>query len=81
MKPKFYLIQRGDSANENILHVFDDAEARAAATCDMIYGQKPDQLDPDSLRGWKLYREELEDSGYVEFEGDPGLEWFTAITA
>jgi hypothetical protein len=76
---KFYLLQRGDSHNENTLHAFDTAEARDAKTKELIYGDG--ELCPDEQRGLGLYLEELRDSGSVEFEGDPGLEWFTAHPA
>ncbi len=42
----------------------------------VIYGDG--ELSPDEQRGLALYLEELREDGSVEFEGDPGLEWFTA---
>ena len=78
---KFYILERGHLHTENTLHTFDTAEARAAKTAELIYGEKPDELDPDARRAWHLYCAELEETGSVEFEGDPGLEWFTASPA
>ena len=76
---KFYLLQLGHSHSENTLHAFDTAEARAAKSKELIYGDG--ELCPDDQRGLALYLEELRDSGSVGFEGDPGLEWFTAHPA
>jgi hypothetical protein len=76
---KFYLLQKGHSHSENTLHVFDTAEERDAMTKELIYGTG--ELCPDDQRGLALYLEELREDGSVEFEGDPGLEWFTATPA
>ncbi len=76
---KFYLLERGHSHSENTLHAFDTSEARDAKTKEVIYGDG--ELSPDDQRGLGLYLEELRDSGSIEFEGDPGLEWFTAHPA
>lgn len=75
---KLFLLQLGHSHSENSLHVFDTAEERDAKTCEVIFGEKLADLDPNDSRSWGLYRQELNDSGSVEFEGDPGLQWFTA---
>lgn len=75
---KFYLVQRREEA-PHVLHAFDTAEQRDAMTKELIYGTG--DLCPQERRGLDLYLEELRDTGSVEFEGDPGLEWFTAIPA
>lgn len=74
---KFYLLQKGHSHSENALHVFNTAPERDAKTIECIFG--PDGLcAQNDAEAWDKYREELNDTGSVEFEGDPGLVWFTA---
>lgn len=77
---KYYILERGEDLNRNTLHVFDDALARAIKTCELIYGYPPDELDAESLDGWKKQEEELDEDGRTDFEGDPNLEWFTAFS-
>jgi len=76
---KFYLLQKGHTHNENTLHVFDTAAARDGVTIKLIFGH--DLENQEEAQCWDAYREELNDTGSVEFEGDPGLEWFTAVPA
>lgn len=75
---KYYLLQKGHSHSENTLHVFNTAEDRAFKTCELIFGKGPALLDSDELRSWRAYHEEISFDGSLSFEGDPGLEWFTA---
>ncbi len=76
---KYYCLQHGHSHSENTLHAFDTVQERDVATAEMIFGKDND--GPDELRQWELYKAELNDTGSLEFEGDPGLEWFTAHPA
>jgi hypothetical protein len=76
---KFYLLQYGHSHSENTLHAFDTEAERDAKTKELIYGDG--ELCPHDQRGLALYLEELREDGSVCFEGDPGLEWFTAQPA
>lgn len=74
---KFYLLQRGHSHSENTLHAFDTAPQRDGKTIECIFGLEGLTTQNDA-EAWAKYREELNDTGSVEFDGDPGLEWFTA---
>ena len=76
---KYYLLERGHAYNENTLHAFDSAPERDAKTIEVIFGA--DLGNQDEAECWDKYREELNDTGSLEFEGDPGLEWFTAWPA
>ncbi len=76
---KFYLLQRGHSDKENALHAFDTAAERDAATIKCIFGA--DLSGQDEAEQWDKMREELNDRGSLSFEGDPGVEWFTATPA
>lgn len=78
MKPtlKYYLLEKGHSHAENTLHTFDSLNEREDKTKELIYGGK----DEDTP-GWDSYLQELTETGSLEFEGDPGLEWFTAWPA
>lgn len=76
---KYYLLQRGDSADENTLHAFDTPAERDEATIKAIFGA--DLTTQDEAEAWDKYRDDLNDRGHVTFEGDPGLEWFTAWPA
>jgi hypothetical protein len=77
--PKFYLIQHGEVARENVLHVFDTAPERDATTIKLIFGH--DLENQDEAEEWDKHREDLNDRGNITFEGDPGLTWFSAIPA
>lgn len=76
---KYYLLQRGDSADENTLHAFDTPAERDDATIKAIFGE--DLTTQDEAEAWDKYREELTERGHITSEGDPGLEWFTAHPA
>ncbi len=76
---KYYLLQHGDGADENTLHAFDTPAQRDEATIKCIFGE--DLTTQDEAEQWDKMREELTDSGSLSFEGDPGLEWFTATPA
>lgn len=76
---KFYLLQHGHSDSENTLHVFNTAPERDVATIKCIFGA--DLSNQDEAEQWDKMREELNDRGTLSFEGDPGLEWFTAHPA
>lgn len=73
----YYLLQRGDDANT--LHAFSTPAERDAATIKAIFGG--DITTQDEAEAWDKYRDDLNDRGHVTFEGDPGLEWFTAWPA
>lgn len=74
--PKFYIIQEGDGGPD-VLHVFDTQPERDAATINLIFGE--DITTQDEAEQWDKMREELNDKGRLSFEGDPGLQWFSAI--
>lgn len=74
---KYYLLQRGEGANT--LHAFSTPAERDAATIKVIFGE--DITTQDEADAWDKYRDELNDRGHLTFEGDPGLEWFTARPA
>lgn len=74
---KYYLLQHGD--DRNTLHAFDTPTERDAATIRAIFGE--DITTQDEANAWDIYRDELNDRGRLSFEGDPGLEWFTAWPA
>ncbi len=76
---KYYILQLGEIAAENTLHQFDDNARRREKTIELIFGEK--LLDMDQAEAWAKYLHELEDNGRITFEGDPGLEWFTATPA
>lgn len=75
---KYYLLEKGHAYNENTLHVFDSLNEREDKTQEVIFG--PD-WKTDECPGWDKYLQELTETGSLEFEGDPGLEWFTAWPA
>lgn len=71
---KYYLLQRGDDANT--LHAFSTPAERDTATIKALFGE--DLATQDEADAWDKYRDELNARGRLSFEGDPGLEWFTA---
>lgn len=73
---KYCCLQRGHTYSENTLHVCATEEERNTLTQSLIYGESAS--GPDELEQWAKYAEELRETGNIEFEGDPGLEWFTA---
>lgn len=74
--PKFYIIQEGDGGPA-VLHSFDTQPERDLATIKLIFGE--DISTQDEAEQWDKMREELNDKGSISFEGDPGLQWFTAL--
>ena len=76
---KYYLLIRGDVTNENTLIAFDSPEDRDGETILRIFGE--DLQTQDQAEQWDKMRAELDDKGVLTFEGDPGLEWFTATPA
>lgn len=73
---KYYLLIQGDGADENSLLAFDNPADRDAETILRIFGE--DLKTQDEAEQWDNMREELNERGQLTFEGDPGLEWFTA---
>lgn len=76
---KYYIIERGHAHNENTLHTCDTEAERDALTQLLIFGEAAEGLDETAQ--WEIYRQELRETGSLEFEGDPGLEWFEATPA
>lgn len=72
---KYYILELGHLHAENTLHVFNSLKEREDKTRELILGASNDSPGLDK------YLEELTDSGSVEFEGDPGIQWFTAWPA
>lgn len=75
---KYYMLEKGHIWNEHTLYVFDSLNEREDKTREVIFGPG---WKNDECPGWDKYLEELTNRGSLEFEGDPGLEWFTAWPA
>jgi hypothetical protein len=76
---KYYLLIHGDVTNENTLMCFDTPAERDEETILRIFGD--DITTQDEAEQWDKMRTRLDDKGALNFEGDPGLEWFTATPA
>jgi hypothetical protein len=76
---KFYLLLRGECCQHHVLYIFDSIAERDAKTIECIFGDVT--MSSRESDCWCKYQDELNESGSLEFEGDPGLEWFTAIPA
>jgi hypothetical protein len=78
LREKYYLLENADSVTPQILHAFATPQERDVATIGLIFGEEISTQD--EAEQWDKYRQELIDTGRIEFEGDPGLEWFSALT-
>ena len=76
---KHYLLIHGEVTNENTLMCFDTPAERDEETILRIFGD--DITTQDEAEQWDKMRADLDDKGVLTFEGDPGLEWFTATPA
>ncbi len=75
MPIRYFLLQHTDD-NVDVLYQFDTAEERETRTIETIYGTVED-CDREC---WEKERADLVERGVLTFEGDPGLEWFQAVT-
>ena len=73
---KYYLLQRGESPNQNALFSFTTRPQRDEATIKAIFGK--DLQNQNEAEEWDKIRADLNDKGRVSFEGEPSIEWFTA---
>jgi hypothetical protein len=78
LREKYYLLENADGVTPQILHAFATPQERDVATIGLIFGEEISTQD--EAEQWDKYRQELIDTGRIEFEGDPGLEWFSALT-
>jgi hypothetical protein len=75
---KFCILAHGDVERENVLYILNTSDERDTKTFELIYGHSIPETAQESDM-WAADKEELNDSGELDFEGDPGLRWFVAL--
>jgi len=73
----YLLVIKGENPNEDVVVICKSRPARRKATLEAVFGD-PDYDLKDRKQAEGIL-EELDDRGFINFEGDPGLQWINAI--